>query len=170
MQSFNETTRSLGNWYVLNLNSRRGRARRLYMRVIVKGRHFNLTPSVKAHAEEKLGKSLMKIFDRPAAKIEIDLGFLGENRGDDTHECHVSVFMPHGRPINIREVDDNIYKAIDLARDRLIEQVKREQGRKRHTSRTRKEAAQMRDQMARSQMTVEPEAWEEELQEYELSL
>ena len=91
------------------------------MRVIVKGRHFNLTPAVKEHAEEKLGKSLMKIFDRPAAKIEIDLGFLGENKGEKSHECHVSVFMPHGRPINIREVDDNIYKAIDLARDRLIE-------------------------------------------------
>ena len=67
----------------------------------------------------------------------------------------------------IREVDDNIYKAIDLARDRLIEQVKREQGRKRHTSRTRKEAAQMRDQMARSQMTVEREPWEDEVQESE---
>jgi len=140
------------------------------MRVIVKGRHFNLTPAVKEHAEEKLGKTLMKIFDRPAAKIEIDLGFLGENKGEKTHECHVSVFMPHGRPINIREVDDNIYKAIDLARDRLIEQVKREQGRKRHTSRIRKEAAQMRDDTAKSQLTVKPEAWEEEVSEYEHSL
>jgi ribosomal subunit interface protein len=140
------------------------------MRVIVKGRHFNLTPAVKEHAEEKLGKTLMKIFDRPAAKIEIDLGFLGENKGEKTHECHVSVFMPHGRPINIREVDDNIYKAIDLARDRLIEQVKREQGRKRHTSRIRKEAAQMRDDTAKSQLTVKPEAWEEEVAEYEHSL
>jgi ribosomal subunit interface protein len=140
------------------------------MRVIVKGRHFNLTPAVKEHAEEKLGKSLMKIFDRPAAKIEIDLGFLGENKGEKSHECHVSVFMPHGRPINIREVDDNIYKAIDLARDRLIEQVKREQGRKRHTSRTRKEAAQMREDTARKQMTAEPETWEAEVQEYEHSL
>ena len=140
------------------------------MRVIVKGRHFNLTPAVKEHAEEKLGKTLMKIFDRPAAKIEIDLGFLGENKGEKTHECHLSVFMPHGRPINIREVDDNIYKAIDLARDRLIEQVKREQGRKRHTSRIRKEAAQMRDDTAKSQLTVKPEAWEEEVSEYEHSL
>lgn len=140
------------------------------MRVIVKGRHFNLTPAVKAHAEEKLGKSLMRIFDRPAAKIEIDLGFLGEKRGDDSHECHVSVFMPHGRPINITEVDENIYKAIDLARDRLIEQVKREQGRKRDVSRTRKEAANMRDETARAQMTAEVEPWEQEVQDYEHSL
>ena len=170
MQSSIEATRPEGGPSVSNPNPCLGHVWRLYMRVIVKGRHFNLTPAVKAHAEEKLGKSLMRIFDRPAAKIEIELGFLGEKRGDDTHECRVSVFMPHGRPINITEIDDNMYKAIDLARDRLIEQVKRQQGRKNHLSRNRKEAARLREQTARASLTSEQEAWEDEVAEYEHSV
>ena len=140
------------------------------MRVIVKGRHMDLTPSLKAHAEEKLGQSLMRIFDRPAAKIEIELSDLGHVTGRNSNECRVSVFIPHGRAINITEIDDNMYKAIDLARDRLIEQVKREQGRKRHVSRTRKEAAKLRDQTARELMTSDHEQWEDEVAEYEHSL
>ncbi len=140
------------------------------MRVIVKGRHMDLTPSLKAHAEEKLGQSLMRIFDRPAAKIEIELSDLGHVTGRESHECRVSVFIPHGRAINITEIDDNMYKAIDLARDRLIEQVKRQQGRKNHLSRNRKEAARLREQTARESMTSEQEVWEDEVAEYEHSV
>ena len=140
------------------------------MRVIVQGRHMDLTPALTAHAEEKLGQSLMRIFDRPAAKIEIELSDLGHVTGRNSNECRVSVFIPHGRAINITEIDDNMYKAIDLARDRLIEQVKREQGRKRHVSRTRKEAARLRDETARGLMTAEHEPWEDEVAEYEDSL
>ena len=140
------------------------------MRVIVKGRHMDLTPSLKAHAEEKLGKSLMRIFDRPAAKIEIELSDLGHLHGKESSECRVSVFIPHGRAINITEIDDNMYKAIDLARDRLIEQVKRQQGRKAHMSRSRKEAARMREETARMELTAEHEVWEDEVAEYEHSV
>ena len=43
------------------------------MKVIVKARHMDLTPALKNHAEEKLGEALKRIFDRPAAKIEIEL-------------------------------------------------------------------------------------------------
>ena len=77
----------------------------------------------------------MRVFDKPAAKIEIELVDLGEMKDKQSKERRVSVFMPRGRSINITEIDDDMYKAIDLARDRLIEQVKRERGRQRHASR-----------------------------------
>ena len=136
------------------------------MRVIVKARHFNLTKSLRLHAQEKLGDSLKRIFDRPSAKIEIELSSIGQFSDGENKECRVQVFMPHGKAINITEIDDDMYKAIDLAHDRLLNQVKRQQSKRRNTARSRKEAQRMRNQTARGVLTSQPEEWEIELEEY----
>jgi putative sigma-54 modulation protein len=137
------------------------------MRVIVKARHMNLTPALKAHAEEKLGDALMRIFDRPAAKIEIELNDIGNVRDGANKECRVTVFVPGGKTINIIEIDDNMYKAIDLAHDRVLQQVKRERGKRRNTTSRRKMAEKERNETARAELTLAPEPWEEEVAEFE---
>jgi putative sigma-54 modulation protein len=137
------------------------------MRVIVKARHMNLTPALKAHAEEKLGKALMRIFDRPAAQIEIELNDMGNVRDGKNKECRVNVFVPRGKTITIIEIDDNMYKAIDLAHDRLLQQVKREQGKRHNTTQMRKSAEREREQTARESLTAPRETWEEEVEEFE---
>lgn len=134
------------------------------MQVIVKGRHIELTPAIKAHAEDKLGKAIMRVFDRPAAKVEIELSDLGNMRDGLNKECRVTVFMPKGKAINISEVSDDMYKAIDLAHDRLLLQVKRARSKKVATTRDRKGAAEARAQTARDTLTSNPESWEEDLQ------
>jgi ribosomal subunit interface protein len=136
------------------------------MRVILKARHIKLTPSLKLHAKEKLGDSLMRIFDRPAAKIEIELTSLGQFKDGEHQECRVQVFMPHGKAICITEIDDDMHKAIDLAHDRLLTQVKRQQSKRRLAARGRKEATNMRNITARQELMVKPEDWEIELEEY----
>lgn len=139
------------------------------MRVIVKARHMNLTAALKHHAEEKLGNAIMRVFDRPAAKIEIELCDLGHVQDGSDKECRVTVFMPKGKTVVICEADDDMYKAIDLAHDRLLLQVKRERSRKQKATITRKLAARDRALTARANFTVEPELWEQEVQEYERS-
>ena len=139
------------------------------MKVIVKARHMNLTPSLREHAEEKLGQALMRIFDRPAVQIEIELNYIGNVRDGQDKECRVTVFMPRGKTINIVEIDDNMYKAIDLAHDRLLQQVKRERGKKHNTAVMRKQAERARASLARESLTVTPEAWEREVAEYEMA-
>ena len=138
------------------------------MHVIVKARHMTLTPALKAHAEEKLGRSVMRVFDRPAVQVEIELTDLGAKDGD-TKECRVIVFMPKGKTITITEVTDNMYKAIDLAQDRLLQQVKRERGRRHNAQRQRLAAQEMRDRVARESLTVGLEPWEREVAEFERS-
>ena len=138
------------------------------MHVIVKARHMTLTPALKAHAEEKLGRSVMKIFDRPACQVEIELTDLGAKDGD-TKECRVIVFMPKGKTITIKEVTDNMYKAIDLAHDRLLQQVKRERGRTQNSHRRRLAAREQRAQWARENLTAGLEPWEREVAEFERS-
>jgi ribosomal subunit interface protein len=131
---------------------------------------MQLTPALKKIAEEKLGNAIMRVFDRPAAKIEIELNDLGHLHNGADKECRVSVFVPKGKSIVISEVGDDMYKAIHLAHDRLLCQVKRERERKLKTSRTRKLAAKGRALIARSVLTVAPEPWELELREYERSM
>ena len=136
------------------------------MKVIVKARHMNLTRSLRAHADEKLGAAVARIFDRPAVKIEIELSDLGHVVGG-TKECRVTVHMPHGKPIVISEIHEDLYSAINLAHDRLLETVKRERGRRRRSSRNRKEIERRKADTARANLTTAPEAWESEVQEYE---
>ena len=141
------------------------------MKVIVKARHMNLTPHLKTYAEEKLGKAIARVFDKPAAKIEIELVDLGHAKDNSDKECRVTVFIPKGNPVVIVEVDDNMYKAIDLCHDRLLQSVKRERERRLDNARGRKAAADHRAETAREVLSVtrEEEQWEKEVQEYERS-
>lgn len=136
------------------------------MQVIVKARHMNLTDSLRAHASEKLGDSVMRIFDRPAAKIEIELSELAVKDGDDK-ECRVTVFVPRGKTITITEVGDDMYKAIDLAHDRLLTTVKRERDRRGNIHQRRRAAERERLQIMREELTAGSEPWEQELALYE---
>ncbi|OGQ90040.1 MAG: ribosomal subunit interface protein [Deltaproteobacteria bacterium RIFOXYA12_FULL_58_15] len=101
------------------------------MKLIVKARHMNLTPALKAHAEDKLGEAITRFYDGPAATLEIELGELGRTKDGLDKECRVTAFIPKGKAITITEVSDDMYKAIDLARDRLVETVKRQLDKKR---------------------------------------
>jgi len=138
------------------------------MKVIVKARHMNLTTSLKEHATSKLGDALKRIFDRPAAKIEIELSDLGQVH-DGSKECRVTVHMPLGKSITICEAHDDMYSAINLAHDRLLNQVKRERGKRRDNHRSRRMAQRDRQQTARESLTAPREAWEMEVRAFEES-
>lgn len=136
------------------------------MKVIVKARHMTLTPALTDHAEEKLGNAIARIFDRPDAKIEIELSELGRSDDGLNKECRVTVFMPRGKPINIVEKAEDMYKAIDLAHDRVVNQVKRQREKKRVTARVGKGA---RRSAIQAGAAPEPETWEKEVKEFESS-
>jgi putative sigma-54 modulation protein len=137
------------------------------MQVIVKGRHMNLTPALKEHAEQKLGKAITRVFDRPAVSVEIELNDVGNVRDGKDKECRVTVQVPHGKTINIVEVEDDMYKAIDLCHDRLVNEVKREREKRSDKSTSRKAAEKERAETARQNLTTGPEQWEKEVAEFE---
>lgn len=139
------------------------------MQVNVSARHMNLTPALFAHAEAKLGQALMHIFDKPSARVNIELGALGHTQRREDKTCRVIVSMPRGKTIVICERDDNMYKAIDLAHDRVLERVKRERGRTSRPTRTRKWARAQRASTARQSLMTQREPWEEEVRLYESS-
>jgi ribosomal subunit interface protein len=125
------------------------------MKMIVKARHMTLTPAIKEHAEEKLGDAIKRIFDRPATTLEVELSELGRTEDGLDKQCRVTAFMPKGKTITISEVSDDLYKSIDLARDRLVEHVKRQRAKRRVTGRARKDAGRKRAATARRVLSVE---------------
>lgn len=139
------------------------------MQVNVSARHMSLTPALYAHAEEKLGQALMHIFDRPNTRVKIELGALGHTHKREDKTCRVVVSMPKGKVVVISETDDDMYKAINLAHDRVLERVKRERGRVVRPTRTRKLARAARASIARQTLSTQPETWEQELRQYERS-
>ena len=139
------------------------------MQVIVKARHMNLTPALRAYAEKKLGASVMRIFDKPAAKLEIELGALAHSQDGNVHECRITAFLPKAKTIHIVESADDMYKAIDNAHDRLLEDVKRQRGKVKRVARHRKDLSRKRMAKADSDGRDKP-LWEREVFQYERSM
>ena len=139
------------------------------MQEIVKARHMKLTPSLKDYAEVKLANALRRVIDRPAVKLDIELSKLGHVANGSDKECRIVVKMPWGRPIIIDEQADDMYKAINLAHDRMMRQIIREKRKSRDSARQRKQAVRLRNEIAASSFTVAPEPWEREVHEYEIT-
>lgn len=96
------------------------------MKVIMRGVHLSLTEGIKAHVMEHLVAPLERFYNNEAAELDVHLVDNNGPKGGQDKECRVTAFMPGGSPIHVTEVTDDIYKSIDLARDRLERLAKRE--------------------------------------------
>lgn len=101
------------------------------MQLIVKGRHMQLSESLKQYVDEKIGKHVERVLNHPAIKVEVELADLLGNKGGTDKECRITLAVPKGKAICITEVADDMYKAIDSAKDRLARQLKREREKRR---------------------------------------
>lgn len=101
------------------------------MQLIVKGRHLQLTESLKQYVDEKIGAEVDHILNRPAIKVEVELSDELASKGGTDKECRVTLAVPRGKTLVITEVADDMYAAIDLAKDRLSRALKRELERRR---------------------------------------
>ena len=140
------------------------------MKVIIKGRHMQLTPALKEYVEQKLRNAIVRIFDKPACKMVIELSDLGHLGKPSNKTCKVTLSMPKAKVIVISETDDNMYKAIDLAHDRLLVRVNQERHRVMNMGQRRKMALAERHQIALANFTAPMELWEKEVVQYEHSV
>jgi putative sigma-54 modulation protein len=95
------------------------------MKVNVRGVHLTLTDALKRHVDKHLIEPLERFFDSEAAEIEIHLRDINGPKGGKDKECSVTVRMPRGASIHVSEVSEDIYKSVDLARDRVERSTKR---------------------------------------------
>lgn len=99
------------------------------MKVNVRGVHLTLSDAIKQHVQKHLVDPIEHFYDSEAAEIEIHLRDNNGPKGGVDKECSVTVRVPNSQSIHVTEVAEDIYKAIDLARDRVEKSAKRLVGR-----------------------------------------
>lgn len=122
------------------------------MKKTVKARHMKVTDALPDYVEKQTLAPLADVADSPEMKVEVELCDEGS-----TKECRVHVFMSGVEPVNIHESDLDLYRAIDLAEQRMLVQVKRHRDRMRHHQHREKQAAHEPHETARAIFTTEPE-------------
>lgn len=139
----------------------------------ITGRGLKLTDAMKTKAHDKLAASIAPLCDDSATVVEVELISESRQQKNDHFECRVHVSIPHDKAVIIHEKDSDLYAAIDLAQDRLVEVVKERKDRHRNHHHAQKQAERDRGMIARDSMTTlgerraEPEQWEKETAAYE---
>ncbi|PTL78703.1 ribosome hibernation-promoting factor, HPF/YfiA family [Vitiosangium sp. GDMCC 1.1324] len=105
------------------------------MKVLMRGVHLELSDSLRDYATQHLVEPISKfIDDDEATEIEISLVDVNGPKGGRDQECRVNVRMPGFAGIHITETGETLFQAIDLARDRLENTVKRTVQKRREAS------------------------------------
>lgn len=86
------------------------------MEVTVTGRHMDITPAIRAYAEEKVGR-LPRFYDRIQAVAIV------ADKADPDFEVEVRVQADHHEPFIARTRGQDLYACIDAASDKLERQL-----------------------------------------------
>lgn len=93
------------------------------MKMIVKGRHMDITPAIRSYAEEKIGR-VAKILDHMIMSAEVELQVEKNPSIQNGHVAEVTVYTK-GHVIRAREASSDMYAAIDLVSEKLERQVRK---------------------------------------------
>jgi ribosome-associated translation inhibitor RaiA len=105
------------------------------MRVSIHAHHLALPPNVASFLRKHVTVPLARLFDHPAAELSVHLGDARPRKGGVDQECRISFRMPGTRTMHVESVDDDLFKALLAASDRLKRLVRRELEKMRSPSR-----------------------------------
>ncbi|AKU90176.1 HPF/RaiA family ribosome-associated protein [Vulgatibacter incomptus] len=96
------------------------------MQFVVHGHHLELTDALKERCRQHVLERAGKLVVDSAARLEIVLADeYGSRHGRADKACSLDFRAPGIPPIHVTEVRPNMYEAIDLAADRLVEALRR---------------------------------------------
>lgn len=93
------------------------------MKMIIKGRHMDVTPAIREYAEEKIGR-IAKVLDSMIMSAEVEL-FTERNPSIENGQVAEVTVYTKGHVIRAKEASSDMYAAIDLVSDKLERQVKK---------------------------------------------
>lgn len=93
------------------------------MKMIIKGRHMDVTPAIREYAEEKIGR-IAKVLDSMIMSAEVEL-FTERNPSIEKGQVAEVTVYTKGHVIRAKEAAPDMYAAIDLVSDKLERQVKK---------------------------------------------
>jgi putative sigma-54 modulation protein len=104
------------------------------MKVLIRGVHVSLTQGLKDHVQAHLVDPILSFYDNEAAEIDVQLADMNGPKGGEDKECRVTLHIPGSAAVHVQEATDDLYKSVDLARDRLEKALKRELEKRRQQS------------------------------------
>jgi ribosome-associated translation inhibitor RaiA len=105
------------------------------MKLILHSHHLALPPDLPRFLDKHVTRPLARVFDDPAAELEVHLGDDRPRKGGVDQECRMSFRMPGARTVHVEAVEDDLYKALLDAGDRLRRRVRKQLSRMRSPSR-----------------------------------
>ncbi|MEL6340463.1 MAG: HPF/RaiA family ribosome-associated protein [Myxococcota bacterium] len=88
--------------------------------------NMDLSDSLRDHVEQKLLTPVKRLVDDPSARLEVRLRNLGHAKDGRHHEVHAHFSAPRDIHLDITEVDEDMYRAVDVAHHRLQEALRRQ--------------------------------------------
>ncbi len=105
------------------------------MKVLMRGVHLSLTDGLKVYVQEHLVDHIERLCDdQEASEIDISLVDTNGPKGGVVKECRVTVRLPGLSSIHVTETAETLHQAIDAARDRMENTLKRTLERRRDAS------------------------------------
>ena len=95
------------------------------MKVLMRGVHVSLTDNLKSYVDAHLVSHIERYADDEASEVDIALVDTNGPKGGVDKECRVTVRMPGLEAIHVTEAAETLFQAIDGARDRLENTIKR---------------------------------------------
>ncbi|MEM6730531.1 MAG: ribosome-associated translation inhibitor RaiA [Myxococcota bacterium] len=92
----------------------------------VHGQNMEVSGALHQYVEEKMLEPLRRLIDDPSAKLEVRLKNLAHAKDGRHHEVHAHFSAPHQLHFDVTELDEDMYKAVDVAHHRLLEAVRRQ--------------------------------------------
>lgn len=89
------------------------------MKVVIRGVHLTVTPSLKEHVESQLVEPLRRLLRTEASQLDVQLVGTSAHRSGQSEECRVTLHIPSTPAVHLSEVGADMYKSISLLADRL---------------------------------------------------
>jgi ribosome-associated translation inhibitor RaiA len=105
------------------------------MNISIHAHHLDLPRDLPAFLDKHVTRPLVRLYDDPAAELSVHLGDARRKKGGVDRECRLSFRMPGAHTLHVGSTEDDLYKALLDASERLRRHVRKQVSRMRSTSR-----------------------------------
>jgi putative sigma-54 modulation protein len=105
------------------------------MNVSIHAHHLSLPRDLPEFLRKHVTRPLARLYDDPAAELAVHLGDARRQKGGVDRECRLSFRMPGARTVHVESTEDDVYKALLDAAERLRRHVRKQVSRMRATVR-----------------------------------
>jgi ribosomal subunit interface protein len=95
------------------------------MRLSIHAHHLALPKDLPTFLDKHVTRPIARVFDDTAAELSVHLDDMRNGRSGVDKQCRLSFRMPGARTVHVESVQDDLYKALLDAADRLKRHIRK---------------------------------------------